>query len=96
MPISQKLVWQGVREIAQEKIQVTTFSRNNYGQSIVMIIFNLMGHAISPTNHRYENFYKRHHKRFLEVLRVHIHFKQGLWFLYSGFSNLSDYVNIIL
>ena len=24
MPISQKLVWQGVREIAQEKIQVTT------------------------------------------------------------------------
>ena len=39
MPISQKLVWQGVREIAQEKIQVTTFSRNNYGQSIVMIIF---------------------------------------------------------
>ena len=39
MPISRKLVWQGVREIAQEKIQVTTFSRNNYGQSIVMIIF---------------------------------------------------------
>ena len=73
------------------------FSRNNYGQSIVMIIFINGPHHFANQSSCYENFIEEIIKEYdLWRFYVYIHFKQGLWFLYSGFSNLSDYVNIIL